>query len=332
MDQRSICLFLAMKGLSAREVHDELVAVLGRGAIAYSTVTSYPRQWQFSAISSEPSDESPTTIIDGASLDALDKQPFSSVRELTKLTSIPTTTVYRRLTRSLGFVVKHLRCVPHTLTDTQKAEAMALSNQLLLEMRSIKHQGWHFIITLDKLWFSFSRDHEQIWFRPDQEPPEWDKHTIQDKKIMVTIAWNALGFDLVEDLPKGRRFNAKYYRNNILTELIRIRPRAGERNLVIHADNASLHTAQKCRTFCAENGMRLATHPPYSPDLALSDFFLFGYVKDRLQGILFASREELVAGISEVLDEIRPETLPRVFEHWIERLEWISQNNGEYYR
>jgi hypothetical protein len=73
MDQRSIYLFLAMKGLSAREVHDELVAVIGRGAIACSTVTSYPRQRQFPAISSEPSDESPTTLIDDAILDTLDK-------------------------------------------------------------------------------------------------------------------------------------------------------------------------------------------------------------------------------------------------------------------
>jgi hypothetical protein len=41
MDQRSICLFLAMKGLSAREVHSELVAVLGLDVIGYSTVTRY---------------------------------------------------------------------------------------------------------------------------------------------------------------------------------------------------------------------------------------------------------------------------------------------------
>ena len=64
------------------------------------------------------------------------------------------------------------------------------------------------------------------------------------------------------------------------------------------------------------------------PDLAQSDFFLFGYVKDRLQGIVFASREELLAGISEVLDELPPENLPRVFEHWIERLEWLKNINN----
>jgi transposase len=138
-----------------------------------------------------------------------------------------------------------------------------------------------------------------------------------------------LRFHFVEALPKGSCFNAEYYRDNILTELIQLRPQAGERNLVIHADNPSAHTAQECLTSCAENGLQLATHPPYSPDLAPSDFFLFGYVKNRLQGIVFASREELLAGISQVLDDIPPEALPRVFEHWIERLQLVSQNNSD---
>jgi hypothetical protein len=33
--------------------------------------------------------------------------------------------------------------------------------------------------------------------------------------------------------------------------------------------------------------MRIASHPPYSADLALADFFLFGNVKNRLHGIIF---------------------------------------------
>jgi hypothetical protein len=110
MEQGSICLFLAMKRLSARDVHNELVAVLGPDAIAYSTVTNCLRQRQFPAISSEPSDQPPTTIIEDAIMDALDKQPFSSVRELAKLTCIPTTTVYRHLTRSLGFEIGRASC------------------------------------------------------------------------------------------------------------------------------------------------------------------------------------------------------------------------------
>jgi histone-lysine N-methyltransferase SETMAR len=239
--------------------------------------------------------------------------------------------VYRHLTKSLGFVLKHLRWVPHTLTDTQKAQRVTLLNQLLLELLSIKHQSWHFVITLDKSWFYLFTGHEQIWLQADQETRQRAKDMIQDKKMMVTIAWNALGFHLIEALPKGRGFNAECYRDHILTELIRFRREAGERYLVIPADNARPSTAQKCRTFCAENGLRPATHSPYSPDLTPSDFFLFGYVQGRLQGIIFPSGEELLAGICRVLRDIPLETFAQVFEHCLERLEWICQNNGSYY-
>jgi hypothetical protein len=83
--------------------------------------------------------------------------------------------------------------------------------------------------------------------------------------------------------------------------------------------------------FCAENGQRIATHPPYSPDLAPSDFFLFAHIKNCLQGITFQSHEPLLAGTVAVLDQIPIETLQRLFESWMEKPEWISENNGDYY-
>jgi hypothetical protein len=292
MDQRSICLFLAIKGLSAREVRIELVAVLGLDVIGSSTITRYPRQRQFPTSSPKLSDEPPTTIVDDAILEALDKKPFSSVRELAKLTCIPATTVYRHLTKSLGFVLEHLRWLPHSLTGPHQAQRLTLSNQLLLELLSIKHQCWYFVITLAESWFYLSTDHEQIWLHADPEQAEPAKHTIQDTKIMVRVAWNALAFRLVEALSKGRGCNAKYYGDNMLTELIRFRPEAGERYPVIYLDNAPQHTTQKYRTFSSENGLRPSTHPPYSPDLRLSDFFLFAYVDHGLHGVIFPSGEE----------------------------------------
>jgi hypothetical protein len=105
-------LFLALKGLSARAIHDELTAVLGPDAIAYSTATKYLRQKQFPSIPVNSPEEPATAVIDQAILDAFEQEPFSSIRELAKLTCIPTTTVHRHLTQSLGFVVKHLRWVP----------------------------------------------------------------------------------------------------------------------------------------------------------------------------------------------------------------------------
>jgi histone-lysine N-methyltransferase SETMAR len=124
---------------------------------------------------------------------------------------------------------------------------------------------------------------------------------IQDRKIKVTIPWDPLGFPLIVAFPKGRIFNAEYYRDYILAALSQFQPADVGRKLVVHADNARVHTAQKCRPFCEEDGLRLALYPPYSPDLAPSDFFLFGYIKERLKGMVIPSCEELLEAIGEVL-------------------------------
>jgi hypothetical protein len=120
MDQRSICLFLPLKGLSARAVSNELPAVLGADAIAYSTVNKYLLRRQFTSILVEPPEELATIDIDQAILDALDHYSFSYIRGLGRFTCIPTITVYRHLTLSLGFAMKHLRWVPQTITPTPK--------------------------------------------------------------------------------------------------------------------------------------------------------------------------------------------------------------------
>jgi hypothetical protein len=89
-----------------------------------------------------PPEESATIVIDQVILDVLGHYPFFSIRELARLTYIPTTTVHRHLTPSLGFVVKHLRWVPHTIVPTQKTERATISIELLRQLRSIERHSW----------------------------------------------------------------------------------------------------------------------------------------------------------------------------------------------
>jgi hypothetical protein len=129
-------------------------------------------------------------------------------------------------------VVKHLRWVPHTITPTQKTECAILSIEFLLQLRSIERHGWQLIITLDESWFYLSTDHEQIWLHVEERPAERPRHIIQDPKMMVTIAWNPLGFHLLDALPKSNTFNIEYYSVNILTEFLPLRPQADGKRLV----------------------------------------------------------------------------------------------------
>jgi hypothetical protein len=57
--------------------------------------------------------------------------------------------------------------------------------------------------------------------------------------------------------------------------------------------------------------MKSAPHPPYSilhtpcsPDLALSDFYLFGYLKRCFTGLSFEDADQFLAAVEGVLDGI----------------------------
>jgi histone-lysine N-methyltransferase SETMAR len=138
-----------------------------------------------------------------------------------------------------------------------------------------KERSWHDVVTLDESWFYLNTAHELIWLQPDEEAPERELHIIQSPKLMLTIAWNPNGFHLIDVLPKGFKFNASYYISHILGPLsVWRQTQVGRTNrkLIIHSDNARSHTARATSDFMDENAMTRAPHPPYSPDLASSDF------------------------------------------------------------
>jgi hypothetical protein len=64
--------------------------------------------------------------------------------------------------------------------------------------------------------------------------------------------------------------------------------------------------------------------------LALSDFFVFGYVKGKLMGYRAETPSELLVCIRIILAEIPRETLNAVFLECMERLQKYVQVGGEY--
>jgi hypothetical protein len=76
--------------------------------------------------------------------------------------------------------------------------------------------------------------------------------------------------------------------------------------------------------------MDQAPHPPYSPDLARSDFYLFGYLNDRLQGQHFEDADQFFDAIMALRGTIDKVTLQRVLLEWIERLRRSIDTNGEH--
>jgi histone-lysine N-methyltransferase SETMAR len=150
---------------------------------------------------------------------------------------------------------------------------------------------------------------------------------------MLTIVSNRRGSHWIKVLEKGRKFNAGYYIAEILEPLSqwRLKEAAGnEQKLLTHADNARPHTAKLSTQYFNENQMKSATHPPYSPDLAPSDFYPFGYVKRSLAGLASEDADQLRAIIEGVQEGIEKVTLQAVYLEWLDRLRKSITTNGEY--
>jgi hypothetical protein len=64
--------------------------------------------------------------------------------------------------------------------------------------------------------------------------------------------------------------------------------------------------------------------------LTPSDFFLFGYVKEKLMGYRAETPSEPFVRIRVILTEIPREILNAVFLEWMERLQKCVQVDGEY--
>jgi histone-lysine N-methyltransferase SETMAR len=133
---------------------------------------------------------------------------------------------------------------------------------------------------------------------------------------MLTIVWNPRRFHLIKVLEKGRKFNVGYYIAEILKPLCQwrsIESAGNERKLWVHADNARPHTVKLSTQRFNENRMKSAPHPPYSPDLAPSNFCRFGYAKKCLAGLSFEDADQLLAAVEDVLEGIQKVTLQAVF-------------------
>jgi transposase len=62
---------------------------------------------------------------------------------------------------------------------------------------------------------------------------------------------------------------------------------------MLHHDIAPAHASLLIREFLAKNESTVVPQPPYSPDLAPADFFLFLKLKSTLKGRRFESIEEI---------------------------------------
>ncbi|XP_031622994.1 histone-lysine N-methyltransferase SETMAR-like [Contarinia nasturtii] len=149
---------------------------------------------------------------------------------------------------------------------------------------------------------------------------------------MIASFFSVTGHVATVCLEDQRSVNAEWYTTICLPKVIaEIRKSNFKRRIILHHDNAGSHTAKKTNDYLTAQSIDLLHHPPYSPDLAPCDFFLFPKVKDQMRGMRFSSPEEAVDAYKMHIFEMSNSDWHNCYEEWFHRMNKCIDVAGEYF-
>jgi len=208
------------------------------------------------------------------------------------------------------------RWVPKRLTPEMKERRVDACEELLRRYEDDGEAILQRIVTGDESLVHFyepERKRQNIEWRHTSSPKP-KKVRVQGSagKAMLTFFWDYNGPILEHYMPRGSIVISATY-SNVLRENLKPAIRQKRRGLLttgvcpLH-ENARPHTATATVSTIEELRFECIPHPPYSPDLAPSDFHVFGPLKDALSGTQFRDDDEVRSAVHEWL-RTRPKEL-----------------------
>ena len=110
--------------------------------------------------------------------------------------------------------------------------------------------------------------------------PKKFKTVLSTGKILLTVFWDSQTVHMTEFLEAGNTVNSAWYIETIKNLWRRVcQDRRSTSPILMLHDNARPHTAPATIDALVTLKFEVLTHPPYSPDLAPSDFHIFPHLK-----------------------------------------------------
>jgi len=195
------------------------------------------------------------------------------------------------------------------------------------------------IVTCDETWVHHydpeTKQESAVW--QHQTSPRVHKAKVIKSagKVMHLIFFDHQGVIYDHQVAKGQTVTGEYYssvlKHQLMGKLRKKRPNLVSDGWLLHHDNAPAHASRICCDTLEDIGAELLVHPPYSPDLAPCDFFLFPELKKYLRGRRFETDEEVNSTVTGALRVISKEGLWHVFETWQKRWDLCITSQGSYF-
>jgi len=172
------------------------------------------------------------------------------------------------------------------------------------------------------------------WKSPGSPRPKESRQVRSNIKPMLICFFDQKGTVHKEFVPPGQTVNAAFYvkvLKRLQDNVWRKWPDQWQNNKwLLHHDNAPTHAALLTGRFLTDNNMIVVPHPPYSPGLAPSDFFLFPKPKMKLKGWRF-QMEEIQVELQAVLNTLWENDFHECFKNWQRCWDRCHASEGDYF-
>ena len=260
-----------------------------------------------------------------------------TIRELTEELNISYGSVQSILTDDLQMRRVSAKFVPRLLTDEQKEIRVSVCT----ELKDRLHADPDFmakIVNGDESWVYGYDPETKIqssqWKTTNSPRPKKARQSKSNIKVMVIVFLDCEGIVRSDFVPRGTTVNSGFYKGTLerlRNDMRRKRPEKWANGFLLHHDNSPWHTSLLIREFLAAKSLPVCPHPPYSPDLAPCDFWLFQKIKSVLKGKRFDTIPGIEKATTEQLKAIPKEAFQKCFQSWIQRWDKCIASQGQYF-
>lgn len=338
VEYRSVIKFLILRGKTPAEIIKELNE--GYGSEAPSTATIYRWIGYFKGGRTSVFDETksgrPMEIdekITEKCKNIIGNDRKITIRELSKGLNVSTGYVHNILDQC-GIRKLCSRFVPKFLTPDmcQNRQRACESNLQLYD--ELGAEFVRNIITVDEtplsLYIPESKRESLEWkFPGETASKKMRSGTCHAKAMMLTVFWDWHGILTTDFADSNVKINSEYY-SQLVSTCRKARRKKRNVPLWFLQDNAPVHKSAQTMQQILECGLQLLDHPPYSPDLAPSDFYLFKHLKKHLRGKSFKDKESLRSSVNDFFSNQPEKFFQNAFDEMVNRWRKCLENNGSY--